>query len=124
MARSETPHAVGTGGKKGLLTSPLVEVLRSSGMKTRIDADTPVAHLDDIADGPMKMVKVDGRRVCLVRTSSGVRALDHACPHEGYGLTQDKLDGESIGHRCRRSEGQSRMGDGADGVHHLSKSTI
>ena len=41
----------------------------------------------------MRMVRADGRRLCLVRTSDGVFALDHACPHEGYGLTQGTLDG-------------------------------
>ncbi|BAN00769.1 Rieske (2Fe-2S) protein [Ilumatobacter coccineus] len=56
----------------------------------------PVADLADLADGSMKMLKVDGHRVCLVRTSSGVHALDHACPHEGYGLTQGNLDGDVL----------------------------
>ena len=46
--------------------------------------------------GSMKMVKVDGHRVCLVHTSSGVHAIDHACPHEGYGLTQGDLDGDLV----------------------------
>ncbi len=54
------------------------------------------AHLDDLAIGAMKMVRVDGRRVCLARTASGVHALDHACPHQGYGLTQGDLDGEVL----------------------------
>jgi nitrite reductase/ring-hydroxylating ferredoxin subunit len=58
--------------------------------------NTPVAHLDDLAVGTLKMVKVDDRRVCLVRTSEGVFAIDHACPHEGYGMTQGSLDGNLI----------------------------
>ena len=36
----------------------------------------------------MKMVRVEDHRLCLVRTSEGVFALDHACPHEGYGMTE------------------------------------
>ena len=51
-------------------------------------AATAVANLHDLPVGSMKMVRVDGERICLVRTASGVHALDHACPHEGYGLTQ------------------------------------
>ena len=42
---------------------------------------TIVGHVDDVAVAAMKMVKVDGHRLCLVRTSEGVFALDQACPH-------------------------------------------
>lgn len=59
----------------------------------------------------MKMVKADGRRVCLVRTSTGVHALDHACPHEGYGLTQGELDGEFV--TCEWHNWKFRVTDGA-----------
>jgi nitrite reductase/ring-hydroxylating ferredoxin subunit len=52
--------------------------------------------IDDIAVGTMKMIKVDGHRVCLVRTATGLHAIDHACPHEGYGLTQGELDGDLL----------------------------
>ena len=48
----------------------------------------------------MKLVKVpDGdreRRLLLVRTSTGVYALDQACPHEGYGLRQGQLVGDLL----------------------------
>ncbi|MEY2401237.1 MAG: hypothetical protein QOJ08_1348, partial [Ilumatobacteraceae bacterium] len=57
---------------------------------------TTVAHIDDLPVGSMRMVRVDGHRLCLVRTSDGVFALDHACPHEGYGMTQGSLDGNLI----------------------------
>ena len=55
-----------------------------------------VAKESDMVVGSMKMVKVDGHRVVLVRTSSGFHALDNACPHEGYGLVQGGLDGELL----------------------------
>lgn len=79
-------------------------------MDTEINTDTPVARLDDIAEGSMKMVKVDGRRVCLVRTSSGLHALDHACPHEGYGLSQGQLDGDVV--TCAWHNWKFRVSDG------------
>ena len=47
-----------------------------------------VAQLDDLDEGAMTMVKADGRRICLIRTATGVHAIDNACPHEGYGLAQ------------------------------------
>ena len=70
-----------------------------------------VANLDDLAEGAMKMVKVDGHRVCLVRTASGVHAIDHACPHEGYGLTQGELNGDLL--TCAWHNWKFRVTDGA-----------
>lgn len=72
---------------------------------------TVVGHLDDLAVAAMKMVKVDGHRVCLVRTKDGVFALDQACPHEGYGLTTGELDGELI--TCAWHNWKFRVTDGS-----------
>ncbi len=52
--------------------------------------------LDDLAVGTTRLAKVDGHRVCVARTERGVFAVDHACPHEGYGLTQGSLDGDLL----------------------------
>lgn len=76
-----------------------------------ISTTAPIAHIDDLAEGAMKMVKVDGHRVLLVRTSSGVHALDHACPHEGYGLTQGTLDGDLV--TCAWHNWKFRVDDGS-----------
>lgn len=46
--------------------------------------------------GSMKMAKVGERRVVLIRSASGLHALDNACPHQGYGLTTGALDGELL----------------------------
>ena len=67
-------------------------------------------HLDDLPVGTMKMIKVDGHRVCLVRTSDGLHAIDHACPHEGYGLTQGDLDGDLV--TCAWHNWKFRVTDG------------
>lgn len=56
------------------------------------------------------MVRVDDRRLCLIRTSEGVFALDHACPHEGYGMTQGSLDGNLI--TCAWHNWKFRVDDG------------
>ncbi len=71
---------------------------------------TVVGHLDDLDVGAMKMVKVDGHRLCLVRTSQGVFALDQACPHEGYGLTTGELDGDLL--TCAWHNWKFRVTDG------------
>lgn len=70
-----------------------------------------VAQLDDLVEGAMTMVKADGRRICLVRTASGVHALDNACPHEGYGLAQGSLVGELV--TCQWHNWKFRVTDGA-----------
>ncbi len=58
----------------------------------------------------MRMIKVDGHRVCLVRTAGGVHAVDHACPHEGYGLTQGELNGDLL--TCAWHNWKFRVTDG------------
>jgi len=67
--------------------------------------------IDDLEIGTMKMLKVDGHRVCLVRTADGLHAIDHACPHEGYGLTQGELDGDLL--TCAWHNWKFRVTDGA-----------
>lgn len=91
---------------------------------TATSRPAPVADLADLADGSMKMLKVDGHRVCLVRTGSGVHALDHACPHEGYGLTQGNLDGDVLtcawhNWKFRVTDGTCVLGEEAVRVHHV-----
>jgi nitrite reductase/ring-hydroxylating ferredoxin subunit len=89
----------------------MVEVLPLPPMNpTAEPTATIVAHIDDLAVGSMKMVRVDDRRLCLVRTSGGVFALDHACPHEGYGMTQGSLDGNLI--TCAWHNWKFRVDDG------------
>jgi nitrite reductase/ring-hydroxylating ferredoxin subunit len=75
------------------------------------DLGTLVAHLGDLDEGAMTMVKADGRRICLVRTASGVHAIDNACPHEGYGLARGGLDGELV--TCQWHNWKFRVTDGS-----------
>lgn len=71
---------------------------------------TVVGNLADLPIGALKLVKVDGRRMCVVHTSSGIHALDNACPHEGYGLTTGDLDGELL--TCAWHNWKFRVSDG------------
>lgn len=71
---------------------------------------TVVGNLADFPIGALKLVKVDGRRLCVVHTSSGIHALDNACPHEGYGLTTGELDGELL--TCAWHNWKFRVSDG------------
>src|SRR4051794_9127873 len=69
-----------------------VEVIETSPGVSR----SVVARESELAIGAMKMVRVGGRRLVLVRTSEGIHALDNACPHEGYGLVQGALEGDLL----------------------------
>ncbi len=50
-----------------------------------------VGRLDELAVGDMKMVKVGDTAVALIRSRTGVHAIDNACPHQGYGLVTGAL---------------------------------
>jgi nitrite reductase/ring-hydroxylating ferredoxin subunit len=50
----------------------------------------------DFTEGTMKMATVGTRRIVVIRTASGLHALDNACPHQGYGMATGALDGELI----------------------------
>lgn len=68
-------------------------------------------RLDDLPVGSMRMVRAGTHRLCLVRTTDGVFALDHACPHEGYGLTQGVVDGNVV--TCAWHNWKFRVDDGS-----------
>jgi nitrite reductase/ring-hydroxylating ferredoxin subunit len=69
-----------------------------------------VGNVADVPLGSMKLVRAGDRRLCVAHTASGVHALDHACPHEGYGLTTGQLDGELI--TCAWHNWKFRVTDG------------
>ncbi len=89
----------------------MVEVLPYDVMTATETTHPAVANVRELAEGAMRMVKVDGHRICLVRTAGGVHAVDHACPHEGYGLTQGELNGDLL--TCAWHNWKFRVTDGA-----------
>lgn len=70
-----------------------------------------IGNVGQIPIGSMKLVKADGRRLCVVHTATGVHALDNACPHEGYGLTTGDLDGELL--TCAWHNWKFKVSDGS-----------
>jgi nitrite reductase/ring-hydroxylating ferredoxin subunit len=67
--------------------------------------------VDDIPAGSLRLARAGGRRLCIARTVDGaLHALDHACPHEGYGLTQGTLDGDLL--TCAWHNWKFRVADG------------
>jgi nitrite reductase/ring-hydroxylating ferredoxin subunit len=68
--------------------------------------------LDDLPVGGLRMVRADGKRLVVIRTSEGLFALDNACPHEGYGLVQgDVNDGDGT-LTCAWHNWKFRVADG------------
>ena len=53
-------------------------------------------HLDDLWEGDMTAVLVDGEPVLLVNVDGTVRAYSNQCPHQASALDQGDLDGETL----------------------------
>jgi nitrite reductase/ring-hydroxylating ferredoxin subunit len=83
----------------------MVEVLSSDDMNT-----TSVGNIADFPVDSLRMVRVGDRRICLVHTATGLHAIDNACPHEGYGLTQGNLAGDVL--TCQWHNWKFRVDDG------------
>jgi toluene monooxygenase system ferredoxin subunit len=52
-----------------------------------------VATVDDLWEGEMMAVEVDGATVVLVNVDGEVHAYDDRCPHLGARLSEGSLDG-------------------------------
>ncbi len=74
-------------------TSHVLPRVENAGDRT---ASAVVARVEDLETDTMKMVSVGETKVALITTSSGVYALDNACPHQGYGLTTGALSGDMV----------------------------
>lgn len=64
----------------------------------------------DLKVGDMKLARVGERRIAVIRSASGIHALDNACPHQGYGLTTGTFDGEMV--TCQWHNWKFRAADG------------
>lgn len=52
--------------------------------------------IDDLWEGDMTAVTVDGQSVLLVNVDGTVRAYSNRCPHQASGLDEGDLDGETL----------------------------
>ncbi len=69
-----------------------------------------VGAVDDFGVGDMKLARVGERRIAVIRTASGIHAIDNACPHQGYGMVTGSLDGELV--TCQWHNWKFRASDG------------
>ena len=53
-------------------------------------------NLDDLWEGDMTAITVDGKSVLLVNVDGLIRAYANQCPHQASALDQGDLDGEKL----------------------------
>ena len=104
------------GDRRAARVADLVDTAIDRHTLSQVMAFETVARLSDLPVGSLRLARVDGHRLCVVRTGDGVFALDNACPHEGYGLTTGDLDGDELtcewhNWRFRVSDGRCTLGE-------------
>lgn len=55
-----------------------------------------IGSIDEIPIGRPTTRVVDGRKIAVCRTKSGIHALDNTCPHRGGPLGEGDLIGEEL----------------------------
>jgi len=70
-----------------------------------------VGKADEIAEGAMKEVTVEGRKVLLARVGAQYYAVQNVCPHMGGTLSQGRLEGNVV--TCPRHGSQFDLRDGS-----------
>lgn len=73
-----------------------------------------VATLDDLWEGEMKAVEVDGMAVVLINIDGDVYAYDDHCPHLGSRLSQSSLDGATLTCAAHEWVFDCRLGTGVN----------
>jgi nitrite reductase/ring-hydroxylating ferredoxin subunit/uncharacterized membrane protein len=65
---------------------------------------TDVASVDELPDGEMVKVELDGRPIVLLKHEDGTHAFEGTCPHFGCGLWDGKLEGHILTCPCHGSQ--------------------
>lgn len=74
------------------------------------DKFTDVASLEDLREGEMVKVDVDGRPVVLLQHDDGIHAFEGTCPHYGCGLWEGILEDHTVTCQCHGSQFDVRDG--------------
>lgn len=83
--------------------------------------EVTVASHDDLEDGQMKLLHVNGRRVALARAGNRFHAVDDRCTHRGGSLAGGVLVGHTVhclwhGSQFDVRTGQATCGPASEGV--------
>jgi 3-phenylpropionate/trans-cinnamate dioxygenase ferredoxin subunit len=68
------------------------------------------AKTNDVPDGAMKDVTIEGHDILLARIGGKFYAAENVCPHMGAKLSQGKLEGSVV--TCPRHGSQFDLSDG------------
>ena len=69
-----------------------------------------VSKKDDLVNGTMKEVKVEGHDILLARIADKYYAIDNRCPHFGGNLSRGRLEGTVV--TCPLHGSQFDLNDG------------
>ena len=78
-----------------------------------------VARAEDLSEGQMKLLRVNGTRIVLARTPSGICAADDRCSHRGASLAGGVLVGETVHCLWHGSQFDLQTGKAVCGPAHL-----
>ena len=74
----------------------------------------PVLDEQELQDGTMKLLSVEGTPVLLIKQFGQIFAIDNRCPHQGCGLSGGTLDGLVIVCPCHDWRFDLRTGEYED----------
>jgi nitrite reductase/ring-hydroxylating ferredoxin subunit/uncharacterized membrane protein len=77
--------------------------------------EVTVGREEELREGQMKLLHVNGRRVALARTPDGVHAVDDGCTHRGGSLAGGVLVGHTVQCLWHGSQFDVRTGDSVCG---------
>lgn len=69
---------------------------------------------DDLEEEKIKLVKISGKQVLLIKKEGKVYAIDSACPHMGCPLKNGILDGYTLKCGCHNWGFDIRSGENVD----------
>ena len=81
-------------------------------MSVRDPAWHAVACLDELWEGEMKAVTVDGKPIVLINVAGDIYAYDDRCPHSGTPLSEGILEGAILTCSAHEWVFDSRLGQG------------
>ena len=75
------------------------------------DGFVPVLDENDLREGIMKLVSVEGLPILLIKQHGQIFAIDNRCPHMGCGFAGGNLDGAIIVCPCHDWRFDLRTGE-------------
>lgn len=65
-------------------------------MNTRTAMMDETIHIDDLWEGEMTPVEVQGTKVLLINVDGEVKAYQNRCPHQAWALDEGDFDGATL----------------------------